>query len=172
MTFKPGIALLIGFIAFFTTAAAQAYEEPSRTVNRRPQGIEPLGPTWMYNKPDYYEFTPLKSNHDPQNSHPAAWDGQDWDPSSWNPDWTPEIALRQFFRARIFEKQNLSKGEVPVVELGPTFYKLSDLDQRRTLKLWAQYNGVFENGARTVKLIDWWTHDTIGAYTPKGMFLN
>ena len=58
------------------------------------------------------------------------------------------------------------------MELGPTFYKLSDLDQRRTLKLLTDHGAVFKRGYKIVELVDWWTHDVVGAYTAKGMFLN
>lgn len=172
MTRTFGVTLVLVFTVFLAVSA-HAFGDTDRTYNRSVLGIKPLGPDWMYNKPEHYEFSPLKSNTDPQNQHPAAWEGQDWDPNQWNADWTPEIAVKQFFRARIFDAQGLSAdGKIPVVTLGPKFYKLSDLDQRRTLKLWSQYTGVFDNGYSAVRLIDWWTNETIGAYTPKGMFLN
>jgi len=60
----------------------------------------------------------------------------------------------------------------PAVELGPTFYKLSDLDQRRTLKLLVDQANIFGQGYKAVDLFDWYTHDAVGLYTAKGMFLN
>ena len=113
------------------------------------------------------------SNWEQQRQHPAAWDGQDWDSSRWNPaDWSVDIAVAKFFRMRIFERQYIRAGGIPVVELGPTFYKLSDLDRRRTLKLLAEQDHVFDQGYGIVELIDWLTGDIIGVYTPKGMYLN
>ncbi len=166
-------ALLTGIL---TATPASAYADPDRTEHRTVSGY-PLYPDWIFNKPDHYEFSPLVSNSDPLTQHPDQWDGQDWDPSKWGPGWTPEIALQKFFSARVFEKQYIDKGfmsgtEMPVVELGPTFYKLSDLDQRRTLKLLSDQMGYFQSGYSSVKLIDWYTHDIIGTYTAKGMFLN
>ena len=177
MTTRSGTTLLLVFSVFFSLLAMAlstpgcAFDEPDRTVNRSVTGLLPPPPDWLFRKPDHYEFSPLVSNSDPMTQHPAQWDGQDWDPSQWGPQWTPEIALEKFFRARIFEKQYMGVT-TPVVELGPTFYKLSDLDQRRTLKLLTDQMAFFKKGYSAVQLVDWSTHDVVGAYTAKGMFLN
>lgn len=165
------------FAAFFAVivlaSAARpgfAYDEPNRTQHRTILGY-PTYPDWIFNKPEHYEFSPLVSNSDPLTQHPAAWSGQDWDPAAWNKKWTPAVAIRKFFQARIFEKQYM-KGDEPVLVLGPTFYKISDLDRRRTLKLLTDDAGLFKQGYNHIALVDWSTHDVVGTYTPKGMFLN
>lgn len=149
------------------------FRDAARTINRLPSG-DVFAPQRMYDKPEHYGFKPYVSNWDPQNDHPQQWDGQDWDPSMWNKDWTPEVTLNKFFKARIFERQFMRKGKppVPVLELGPTFYKISDLDQRRALKLLADFTGVFNEGFPVVELRDWHTAEIVGTYTPKGMFMN
>ena len=164
-------SVFLGVLSLVMAVPALAYDEPNRTANRSVMG-RVITPDWIFEKPDHYEFTPLVSNQDPQNQHPGAWEGQDWDPSKWGPDWTPDIAIQKFFRARIFEKQYMAAGQMPVVELGPTFYKLSDLDQRRTLKLLTDRYEIFKSGHKVVELEDWSTHDIVGTYTPKGLFLN
>lgn len=169
-------ALLLVFPAFLVLsgaglpAPAWAWEEENRTVNRTVLGI-PVTPDWIYNRPDHYEFLPLVSNHDPQHQHPAAWEGQDWDTARWNSAWTPDKTLRRFFVMRIFERQAM-RGDVPVLVLGPTFYKLSDLDQRRALKLLCDQSGVFAQGHAVVQLVDWSSADVVGTYMPQqGMML-
>ncbi len=176
MTFKYKAALLFVFPVFsglLMSAAATpgfAYDEPDRTEHRTVLGY-PVYPDWLFDKPDHYEFSSSVSNSDPLTQHPHQWDGQDWDPKKWNYQWTPEIALQKFFQARIFVKQYVNWHATPVVELGPTFYKLSDLDQRRTLKLLVDQTGVLQDNS-AVQLNDWYTHDPVGIYTAKGMFLN
>jgi hypothetical protein len=91
---------------------------------------------------------------------------------NWNPEWTPAIAVKKFFEARIFSRQYMRHGNTPVLEVGPTFFKLSDLDRRRTLKLLSSYTAIFNQGYDAVQLVDGSTKDIIGVYTPKGMFLN
>ena len=149
------------------------FQDAQRTINRLPSG-DVFTPEKFYQKPEHYGFKPAVSNWQPHHDHPQQWQGQDWDPSMWNQHWTPEVTLKKFFRARIFERQFMRKGKppMPVLELGPTFYKLSDLDQRRSLKLLADYTNVFGEGFPTVQLYDWHTHELVGSYTPKGMFLN
>jgi hypothetical protein len=171
MAFGSRIFLLFVFAAFFGGPSTGVAGEPDRTAHRSVLGYYAY-PDWFFAKPDHDEFSPRVSNSDPLTQHPHQWDGQDWDPSKWNGEWASENTLRKFFRARIFEKQYLDRNDIPVVELGPAFYKLSDLDQRRTLKLLSDQMAFFAKGYPTVKLVDWHTRDVIGAYTAKGMFLN
>lgn len=117
------------------------------------------------------------SNWDQQRQHPAAWDGQDWDPAQWGSDQraidaATDAAIEKLFKSRIFERQYMHHGTIPTLQVGPAFYKLSDLDRRRTLKLLTDRSGVFDQGYAIVKLVDWTTLDIIGVYTPKGMYLN
>ena len=151
------------------SSRAMAWPEEDRTANRNILG-EILYPQWLTNLPEHYEFTPLVSNFDPHHQHPAQWAGQDWDPALWNKDWTPEIAVKHFFQLRIFDRQYVEKNQA-VLETGPMFYKISDLDRRRTLKLLADTSGVFGRGYKVIILRDWYTKDTVGNYTEKGMHL-
>lgn len=184
-------ALATGVIAaglFAATAiAAQPGEakrdvtKEQRTAGRSPDGLT-IWPTWVFQRPEHYEFLPMVSNRDPHHQHPQQWEGQDWEPTAWNEQWTPEIALKNFYKNRTFHRQYMSgatrlnnpkvQAQVPVLELGPTFYKLSDLDQRRALKLLADYTGVFEKGYQIIDLHDWRTRESVGQYTAKGMYLN
>jgi len=165
-------------------AHRSAMSEPNRTANRSTDGYT-IFPDWLFARPEFHEFLPGESNFDPQDQHSQQWQGQDWDPAAWDPaQWTPEIALKKFFEVRIFEKQYMDRGSmfsgraqhasdaVPVLEVGPKFYQISDLDQRRALKLLADYTEVFKRGYALIQLRDWKTHDVIGHYTPKGMYLN
>ena len=194
ITFKRllSVSTAIGFAALLgASTAAQAghfpndndgdyvpnsphFTEEMRTVNRLPAGVIYV-PERITIKPEHYGFLPLVSNWDAQNKHPQQWQGQDWDPSMWNQaQWTPELAINKFYQNRYFERQYMKQGKppLPVLELGPKFYGLSDLDQRRMLKLIADYNQIFEQNFPVIELTDWHTHKLVGTYTEKGMFLN
>ncbi len=173
-------ALLLVFSVFFAslvgacapTAPESAFNEPDRTADRSVSAASVM-PGWLFNTPDYYEFSPLVSNSDPETQHPHQWDGQDWNPAMWNPRWTPDIAIQKFYNAGIFAAgPALEPWTKPTVVLGPTFYQLSDLDQRRTLKLLVDQREYLKKGYSYVSLVDWHTHDVVGAYTAQGMFLN
>lgn len=130
--------------------------------------------------PAHCEFIPIISNMGADSgraageaaSAEAAYSGQDWETDKWPDGWTPETALQKFFQGRIFARQYMRYDQIPVVELGPVFYQLSELDQRRTLKLLAEHTSIFRQGYKAVELVDWSTHDVMGAYTPDGLFLN
>lgn len=160
--------LFVLLTGFFMPTAGFAEEEYFRTSNRNIFG-RIFYPERFYARPDHYEFLPQNSNRDP---HPAAGAGQEWDPRQWNPKWTPDVVIRKLFKARVFERQYMRNGQIPVVELGPVFYELSDLDRRRTLKLVVDHGAIFKRGYGAVELVDWSTRHVVGSYTPKGMFLN
>lgn len=184
-------ALATGIVAAGLFAAAAEAAQPGearrnvtteqRTAGRSPDGLS-IYPQWIFQRPEHYEFLPMTSNHDPHHQHPQQWDGQDWDPAAWNEKWTPEVTLQNFYKNRVFHRQYMSgatrlnnpkvQAQVPVLEVGPNFYKLSDLDQRRALKLLADYTGVFEKGYKIIDLHDWRMRESIGQYTPRGMYLN
>lgn len=166
MFFKVNLILVaVSFLLGITAASpAFAYAKSSREANH-----EIFGRKLRSNQllpPENY------SNWEQQRQHPAAWDGQDWDSSKWPPDMTADSVIRKLFKNRIFERQYMQRGRVPVVELGPVFYKLSDLDRRRTLKLLTDQGGIFGRGYDVVELVDWLTRDIIGVYTPNGMYLH
>lgn len=162
-------------------AACASWEETpreTRTVNRDVVG-DVFYPDFLTDKPEFYEFSPAVSNHDPQNQHPQQWAGQDWETSAWNKHWTPERAVKYFFANKVFHAQkdrsnfllrNSDRGPISVLEVGPNFYKISDLDQRRSLKLYADYTEVFTR-YKMIELRDWKTGQAIGAYTQRGMQL-
>jgi hypothetical protein len=150
---------------------SSAFEE-NRTNNRSPSGIL-FFPNWLIAKPEHYEFLPQRSNHDPQNTMAPQWDGQEWDTAAWDGvNWTPEKAIERFYVNKTFKRQYMSSRDLPVLVVGPTFYKLSDLDRRRSVKLLVDHEKVFDSGIGAVELRDWDTNEIIGNYTKKGLLLN
>lgn len=164
-------ALTFVFAAFLAFLPAVSGAEEARTANRTPAGVV-FYPGWLFDRPEHAEFLPYTSNHDPLHQHPAQWEGQDWDPSAWNDSqWRSEVAVTRLFEGGVFRRQYMRRS-IPVLELGPRFYQLSGLDQRRSLKLLADTSGIFENGAAMIELRDWYKQNVIGNYTPQGMHLN
>lgn len=164
------VAMPLG-AAFAADDYVSPFADQDRTTGRSVNG-DMLYPKWLLQHPEHYEFSPLISNHDPQNRHPAQWEGQDWDPSMWNENWTPEKTIDRLFQNGVFAKQFIRREAVPVLVLGPTFFKLSDLDQRRSIKLVTDYSDLFNRGYEMVELRDWHSGKTVGSYTHKGMQLN
>lgn len=165
------VLFALAFLMAAAPQAAQAWQEDERTVNRSITG-EHLYPEWIVERPEHYPFLPDTSNHDAQNQHPQQWQGQEWDPSMWNAGWTAETAIRKFYQGRIFQRQYIRNKKIPVLVVGPTFYKLSDLDRRRTVKLLIDHSDIFNRGFDIVELRDWHNGREIGSYTRKGLQLN
>ncbi len=149
-------------------AASQNNQGEQRTVNRPVAADLNPYPDYMMKRPNYYEFTPMVSNHDPVNNHDAQWAGQEWDTSKWPRGWTADSALRKFYAAGIFTRQNIA-GSKREVTLGATFYTLSKLDQNRTLKLLTDQAGAFNGTQAPVILLDHATRKMVGSYSQTGL---
>lgn len=146
-----------------------------RTEGRDVTGGAMQYPDWMMQRPGYYEFTPMVSNHDALNDHDAQFTGQDWDTSQWPANWSAAKAMKRFYASGIFTKQTLDGRKSRVarsVYLGPTFYQLSTLDQNRTLKLLTDEAHVFEKNADPVLLRDHATGKLVGSYSQTGLQMN
>lgn len=161
--------LVTGITAIFAlSGAADTLASETRTAGRTVEGGF-LQKKVDSPKVEFYEFLPWLN--DIKNSHPDQWAGQYWDTSAWNEDrWTPEIALRLLYLNHTFHRQYVKNG-TPVIEIGPTFYKLSDLDRRRSLRLMANHTDILNKGYKAFLIKDWETRDTIGSYTQTGMYL-
>lgn len=144
----------------------------SRTAGRAVAADPHPYPGWMMNRPGYYEFTPMVSNHDAVHDMRGEYDGQDWDTSKWPANWTADKALNKFYDAGIFTHQSLHGPGARTVDLGPTFYKLSVLDQNRMLKLLTDADGTFASDTSPVILRDHATRKMVGSYAPTGLQMN
>ncbi len=151
-------------------AQTQNNQGEERTANRPVAADLSPYPDWMIKRPNYYEFTPMVSNHDPVNNHDAQFAGQDWDTAKWPKGWTADSAMRKFYAAGIFTRQNIGGGKREVT-LGATFFTLSKLDQNRTLKLLTDQVGAFSGTQAPVILRDHGTGDVVGSYSPTGLQL-
>lgn len=160
---------LFAFLICLSAASADAGEE--RTSGRALSG-QPEWPAFLFQRQEHDEFLSYHSYQDPHHRHPQQWDGQDWAPADWkNGAWTPHIAVQKFFDAEIFTGQYDAPDGIQTVDLGSAFYKLSDIDKRRALRLLTDVTGTFKKDYKVVTLRDGTTHDMIGSYSPKGMFL-
>jgi len=164
------IALLLLVWAGPALAQSQS-SEAMRTMNRtilgglfHPKDLEVV--------PEHYEFLPQTSNWDVQAMHPAADIGKGWDQDLWSKRWTDDVVVRKLFQNRVFDNEFIQKGGMPVLVVGPQFYKLSDLDRRRSLDLVVRNANLFNRGYGYVRLMDWWSKEPIGGYTKQGMFLD
>ncbi len=181
---KTHINKLVLFTALIGISfSSYAVADESRTSNRT---VNVLNEKRDVHKKEAWEQT-LPKVWDPINKHPHQWKKSDqvkthdWDPKLWdNGNWQDgnngaEIYtmhyLQNFYKARIFHKQYVDESGHLVLEVGPKFYKLADVDQRRTLKLLADGFKLSERGYNGYKIHDWHSKKSVGNYTSYGLQL-
>ncbi len=171
---RPAV-LLLSFVLLAASLPAMAEE---RTINRDVSSIDTEWRNHLNQRPPYFEFTPLTSNHDPHHTHDVQWeangaDNQDWDPKKWPKGWTADSAIERFYRAGIFTRQHIRKGgkagDLLVVDVGAPFYRLSPLDQRRMLKLLADRDGALDQPSKMIEIRDAVTRKVVGTFTTRGL---
>lgn len=163
------VILVFSLVSSFASKA-EAVDIIERTWNRTISGLQGK-PKGAFVKPKHQEFTSYASNWDIQGEFPEAWKNEEWDTTKWPEDWDEDITMVRLFRGKVFNKHYLKDGQIPVLVLGPVFYKLSDLDRNRVLKFFADESGILKKGFDIIELVDWGNNKIVGAYTEKGMFL-
>lgn len=118
----------------------------------------------------YKNFNPyLEEGKKSQNTQ---WDEEDWYVQDWIAQNGDGFKLIDgWFRTNILHKQD-EEGGVPVVIVGPQFYRLSGFDKRRVITTLDAVYGVTYNNAHPVILLkDWRTKRQIGVFTKDGLQL-
>ena len=119
---------------------------------------------------DYSKFNGyLETGKDTQNQQ---WANEDWYVQDWVAQNKDAMTLVDgFFRTDIFREQG-EEGGVPVVVVGPQFYRLGGFDKRRVMTTLDAVYRVTQDGTRPViRLKDWYTKRDIGIFTKDGLQL-
>jgi hypothetical protein len=166
LSFGVVVAILLAHSAPTVAENQKEY----RTWNRTVSGLQ-IYPEWLFVQPKHQEFSSYSSNWNIQGEFPTANENEDWDPKKWPKQWNSNSVMIRLFNGGIFKTHYLKDGQLPVLVLGPNFYKLSDMDRRRSLKLFADQSGVLKKGYNIIELVDWGDNKIVGSYTKDGMFL-
>lgn len=168
------------YITSFTLAAAAvlfncltpAYAIEERTARRAVTFKDSDMPPYLMHmkkrKKHSWSYAPTLDPIWHKYRHPEQWKGLGWDTSAWPEGMTDEDVLNAMYGANIFRRQYVNRKNKAIVEVGSTFYKLSDLDKRRSLKLLADYFDFFGSGHAAFEVKDWKTRQRIGEYNKKG----
>ncbi len=117
-------------------------------------------PNWSFNPktdPQFYKYR-----------HSQQWRSLEWDTSKWPEYMTAASVLNTMYKSAIFSRQYISKEGRFILEVGPRFYKLSDLDKRRALKLLADYFNLSKRNIVAFEVRDWRNSVKIGEYNRYG----
>lgn len=111
----------------------------------------------------------LETGKDTQNTQ---WSREDWYVQDWISQNHDAFAMiDQWFKVDILREQD-EADDVPLLVVGPMFYRLSGFDKRRVITTLDAVYGITDNGAHPVILLrDWKTRRQIGLYTKDGLQL-
>jgi hypothetical protein len=118
----------------------------------------------------YKKFNPyLEEGQKTQNTQ---WDEQDWYVQDWISQNKDGFTLiNDWFRAGILNKLD-TRGDVPLLVVGPNFYRLGGFDKRRVLTTLDVVYGITEHESHNLILLhDWRTKRQIGVFTKEGLQL-
>lgn len=155
---------IIGLIAILAIVTSDVYAQDMRTANR---SVVPSSFLLGHLKAKRHSYNSLAIRQ----SHPAQWQGIEWDSAKWEDiGWSKEKTLSRFTHAKIFKKTFLRRKK-PYLSVGKGFFELSELDQNRSLKLFADHSGIFENGFNQFFLYSSKHRKTIGEFGKRGLTL-
>jgi hypothetical protein len=102
----------------------------------------------------------------------------------WHDTWTPEIWVQQrqdgqalvkgFIQADIIREHGVDeKIGVPVVTVGPNFYRLGGREKQRVIAALSAVNRYAGSGSNNVVMVrDWYSMMDIGVFTANGLTLH
>lgn len=114
------------------------------------------------------DFEPYLQNG--KHPHNSQWNEKDWTPEYWAQQRSSDLqVLRGFYFSDVIRDQYF-EDDIPVLEVGPNFYKLSGYDKIRVAKMFDSVYGITEgNEFGMYMLYDWKSEKPIGAYTRYGL---
>ncbi len=130
-------------------------------------------PSIFFWGPDHWDEPQFRPYfHAPKDTIDRQWHESDLDPSDWLFQGETGVEIIKGLYANDVLTGQYIKKDIPVLEVGPIFYRLGDRDKRRVTALVDQVFQVTdqkENGL--FYLNDWETKETIGVYTKHGLQL-
>jgi hypothetical protein len=153
----PGkMALLTAFVAI-VSMSSNAYAGP-----------KPWIWSWWPSHWEDQDFKPYPDN--PKHTHYSRFEENDWVPGDWiSQRASGDRLIKELYVANILHKQYMD-DDMPVLEVGPGFYKLGGRDKRRVLQTVDEVYQITAAKPYGLFMVhDWKTHKPIGAYTQYGL---
>ncbi|MGM0422841.1 MAG: hypothetical protein ACQEQL_07080 [Pseudomonadota bacterium] len=166
--FLPVIALTLCLapVAGDQTAAAE-----SRTAKRTVDADQTQARSLRYTAPQTERYWEWKHGPDFKHDMPDQWRGQEWDPQKWQKQgWSAQRTIANLFRFGAFEAL-VERNEEAFLHIGKPFFELSELDQRRSIKLIVDEADIFAKGYDTLNIYSEPHYRQIGTYRKSGLTL-
>lgn len=127
--------------------------------------------SWWESHWDGLDFEPYLENG--KHPHNSQWDNTKWTPEEWAKQYENggKDIIDGFYAADIIRDQYID-DDVPVLEVGPSFYSLGGFDKRRVAEMVDNVYGITTSKTFGMyMLVDWKTEEAIGSYTQYGLQL-
>lgn len=101
------------------------------------------------------------------------WEHENWYAQDWLSQKDGMSLIQGFYKADILHDQYIGKKGLPVLEVGPNFYRLSGLDKRRVVEIVDLTYGMTDsknNGSFFLR--DWNSKHMIGVFDHQGLRLH
>ncbi|MCC7305782.1 MAG: hypothetical protein IT558_05935 [Alphaproteobacteria bacterium] len=134
-------------------------------------------------KPTYWDWWPghwdkdMARPHleDGKMPHNSQWENDKWTPQDWTASRGSEMdVLQGLYDADILRDQYRNGDNIPVLQVGPNFLRLSGQEKRRVAAYIDQVFGITSSspdGMFYIYLSRGWFADPIGTYTRRGLQL-
>lgn len=101
------------------------------------------------------------------------WEHKDWYAEDWLAQKDGMELVRGFYAADILRDQKTGHADLPVLIVGPNFYRLSGYDKRRVAHIVDVVYGITESKKNgTFMLRDWYTKRPVGVFDKNGLRLH
>lgn len=131
---------------------------------------------WGWSKKHDYYVEGTKYNPYLENSRHLQipqWEHKDWYAEDWLAQKDGMELVRGFYAADILKDQVEGHADLPVLVVGPNFYRLSGFDKRRVIHIVDMVYGITrEKKNGSFVLMDWDTKTSIGMFDQNGLRLH
>ena len=138
-------------------------------ANAAEQGPKPWIFSWWPSHFDKQDFNYYVENA--RHTHNSQWNDSLWTPEMWlaRYDGNGERLIHDWYHAGIITAQ-YDEDDVPVLEVGPGFYRLGGQDKRRVAATVDHIYGITAMAENSMMyLYDWNSGDQVGLYTRYGL---
>ncbi len=101
------------------------------------------------------------------------WADQEWYVEDWTSQTDGATLIKDFYSADILRAQKVGQAELPVLVVGPNFYRLSGFDKRRIATTVDAVYGITKRPTNASFILeDWYTKKPIGVFDEQGLRLH
>ena len=168
MRYYSNALIVLGFLMVLTT---QSFSAQAETKGYK---IFPPDFNWGKKHQAYREYKKYNPHlEDLRHSQIPQWAHEDWYVEDWTAQQDGATLVKGFYAADILRDQKSGHAELPVLVVGPNFYRLSGLDKRRVAHTVAVTYGLTDaNKGGSFILEDWHTTMPIGVFDNEGLRLH